>query len=210
MESLGGPERLRGFNACFYGVLPTSAGLSSSSSLVVATGMTALASAGLEIDPVELAGAMARAEQFTGIDCGEMDQAVSLLGAKGKLLKIDFFPLRIEAAALPPGYTVVVANSMVEAAKTLGAKTAYNTRHTVCKLATALLCKRLELDGVKFKRLGDLYQELGQERLLDELKRHFKWHGYTPLGTGDRAGDHPGRVREPLRQNRGRRADTGT
>ncbi len=181
INSVGRKKVTRGFNACFYGVLPTSAGLSSSSSLVVATGMTTLRVAGLEMEPVELAGVMARAEQYTGIDCGEMDQAVSLLGEKDMALKIDFFPLRVQTSPLPPDYTVVVANSMVEAAKTLNAKIAYNTRHTVCKLATALLCRRLELDSAKIRRLGDIFYELGQEQLLTELKKHFKWHGYSRL-----------------------------
>ncbi|MBW7998090.1 MAG: galactokinase [Candidatus Glassbacteria bacterium] len=179
IDSVGIDKIPRGFNACFYGILPTSAGLSSSSSLVVASGMTALRVAGVEMEPVELAGAMARAEKYTGIDCGEMDQAVSLLGEKDKVLKIDFFPLRVQTVELPPDYTVVVANSMVEAAKTLDAKIAYNTRHTVCKLATALLCRRLELDSANFLRLGDIYYELGQERMLRELKNHFRWHGYS-------------------------------
>ncbi len=179
IDHFGSTEGLRGMNACFYGTVPVSAGLSSSSALVVGAALSLLQSAGRRIERRELADRLADAEWYVGTEGGGMDQAASLLAERDKALKIDFYPLRAEPVFLPEGFTVVVANSMVVASKSQNARLQYNTRHAVCRMATALLVKRLELDPHKYPRLGDIYFHMGRDRMLAACKQHMKWHGYT-------------------------------
>ena len=68
-----------------------------------------------------------------------MDQAASLLSRSGTALKIDFFPLRVTPAPLPPGVAFVAADSLVKAAKTAEALDKYNRRPIECRLAVAVL-----------------------------------------------------------------------
>jgi len=179
IDHFGSTQGLRGMNACFYGTVPISAGLSSSSALVVSSALALLHASGREIERPALAERLAAAEWYVGTEGGGMDQAASLLAERDKALKIDFYPLRAEPVFLPEGFTIVVANSMVVASKSQNARLQYNTRHAVCRMATALLVKRLELDPDKYHRLGDIYLQMGRDRMLAACKQHLKWHGYT-------------------------------
>ena len=107
----------------------------------------------------ELATLLARAEHYVGTQGGGMDQAASLLSRSGMALKIDFFPLRVTPAPLPAGAVFVAADSLVKAAKTAEALDKYNRRPIECRLAVAVLKRRLaERFGreVTLERLGDL------------------------------------------------------
>ncbi|MBN2287750.1 MAG: hypothetical protein JXQ83_00360, partial [Candidatus Glassbacteria bacterium] len=133
VDEFGTLDGLRGFDACFSGSVPVGAGLSSSSTLVVAAAIALLEVSGIELEPIALAERMARAEWYVGTQGGGMDHAASILGEKGKALKIDFFPLRVMPVSLPEGYTVVVANSLLVAAKTQNTRMQYNLRPAVCR-----------------------------------------------------------------------------
>ncbi len=179
VDEFGSPEGLRGFDACFYGTVPVGAGLSSSSTLVVAAAMALLEVSGRKMKPIALAERMARAEWYVGTQGGGMDHAVSILGEKGKALKIDFFPLRVTPVTLPPGYTVVVANSQVVAAKTQNTRMQYNLRPAVCRMAAAMLAEKLGLKEKNIERLGDIYYLLGRQKIQEALKENINWHGYN-------------------------------
>jgi N-acetylgalactosamine kinase len=152
------PE-LQGFRAVVDGSLPPAAGMSSSSALVVLCARMLLAVNTLEMDALELAELLAEAEKYVGTQGGGMDQTVSLLGQPGRALKIDFFPLRVQPAVLPEGHSFVVANSLVQAAKTAEALDKYNRRPIECRLAVALLKKAFSRRygrEVPLRLLGDL------------------------------------------------------
>jgi N-acetylgalactosamine kinase len=178
VDEFGSVEGLHGFDACFYGSVPVGAGLSSSSTLVVAAAMSTLEVSGREMEPIALAERMASAEWYVGTQGGGMDHAASILSEKGKALKIDFFPLRVTPVTLPEGYTVVVANSLVVSAKTENTRMQYNLRPAVCRMATAMLASKLKLEGENIERLGDIYYLLGRQNMQDALKEHIFWHGY--------------------------------
>src|SRR4030042_6160542 len=108
VEELGGVERLRGFDACYFGTVPMGGGLSSSSTLVVASAMAMLEAGGIALEPQVLAERMARAEWYVGTQGGGMDHAACILSQKGKALKIDFFPLRTTLTTLPPGFPIII------------------------------------------------------------------------------------------------------
>jgi N-acetylgalactosamine kinase len=157
------PASFRGLDILVHGDIPPAAGLSSSSALVVLGALMLLKANGLEIPPLELATLLARAEHYVGTQGGGMDQAVSLLARSGQALKIDFFPLRITPAPLPSGYAFVAANSLVVAAKTADALDKYNRRPVECRLAVAVLGKRLSerfRREVPLRRIGELARPL--------------------------------------------------
>ncbi|GAB5534285.1 MAG: galactokinase [Rubricoccaceae bacterium] len=111
--------------------LPEASGLSSSSALVVATGL-ALLSANRQLGELtearrlELASRFAEAEQYVGTAGGGMDQAASLGGREGCALRIDFEPLRWRAISVPEPFCLIVAHTGVRAEKSGAVQARYN------------------------------------------------------------------------------------
>jgi N-acetylgalactosamine kinase len=168
------PKKAAGFQAIVGGTIPESAGLSSSSALVVASALAFLTANGKEIKREPLAELLARAERYVGSEGGGMDQAVSLLAETGKALKIDFFPLRTQLTSLPENLSFVVCNSLIRAPKSESIRYAYNRRVIECRLATALAAKAVEERSGKDLqpvRLSDLSSEkLGlEQRTIDKI-----------------------------------------
>jgi galactokinase len=126
------------------GDIPTGAGLSSSSALVVASALCLLAVNERTISYETLAEILPRAERYVGTLSGGMDQTISLLAQAGHALRIDFSPLRYRPVPLPADYSIVVCNSLVQAEKSGAAKEAYNTRVRECRLACRVLAKVLD------------------------------------------------------------------
>jgi N-acetylgalactosamine kinase len=160
------PEGFHGLNAVIHGDIPPAAGLSSSSAMVVLGALMLLAANKRSLPGPELATLLARAEHYVGTQGGGMDQAASLLSRSGMALKIDFFPLRVTPAPLPAGAVFVAADSLVKAAKTAEALDKYNRRPIECRLAVAVLKRRLaERFGreVNLERLGDLSSDFRPE-----------------------------------------------
>jgi len=165
-----------GFHAVIDGNIPESAGLSSSSALVVASALAFLAANDVHVDPHTLADLLARAERYAGSEGGGMDQAISLLAEPNKALKIDFFPLRTQSVQLPDALTFVVCNSLIRAPKSEGARSSYNRRVVECRLAAAILSRALSAKigrRIQTTLLADLSAEKlkMEERELDDLAR---------------------------------------
>ncbi len=131
--------RARGFSATVDGRIPIAAGLSSSSALLVASALAFCAVNDVNPDRHVLADICAHAERWTGLEGGGMDQAVSLLAEEGCALRIDFSPLRARTVPIPAEAVFVICDSRVEAAKSAGARDAYNLRVAECRAASALL-----------------------------------------------------------------------
>jgi len=168
MAQAGTPlRRLRGMRCAVGGDIPSGAGLSSSSALVVGAALAFCAANGLEVDRMELAALMAQAEHYVGTQGGGMDQAVCLLAREGHALKIDFFPLRITAVPFPEGYCVLAAHSTVPSEKTRARRLAYNRRVLECRIGTALLAR--ELGAEQAERLADVAAACGVP--LSEMPR---------------------------------------
>jgi galactokinase len=146
--------------------IPPAAGLSSSSALVVATALAQLALAETTVEPVALAELLARGEQYVGTLSGGMDQAAILLARPAHAIRLDFFPLRARAVAVPPTAGFVVAHTLDQAAKSGAARAHYNQRVVECRAACAVLAQRL---GRPLRRLGDLADRGGVLRGLDDL-----------------------------------------
>ncbi len=169
-------KKFRGMDMLVGGSIPMSAGLSSSSALVVACALAYLRvlgkTLGADISRLELAALMAESEQYVGTRGGGMDQAIILLGQDSAACKIDFFPLRVEQAPLPRDYAFVICNSLVKAEKSGQALHRYNAGPRLCRLICAMVAKRLKAEfgpEIEIERLGDL------------------WHGHLCLTDGEAA-----------------------
>jgi galactokinase len=87
------------------------------------------------MDTLEFAEAMARAERYTGTQGGGMDQAISAGAMEGHASRIEFDPLRMTHAPMPPDWRFVVAHTLVRAEKSGPAQEAYNLRTRECREA---------------------------------------------------------------------------
>ncbi|MFO7958681.1 MAG: galactokinase [Candidatus Brocadiia bacterium] len=139
LEQGSGPDDLRGMDCLVQGDIPPAAGLSSSTALVVASGLAFGAVNNLGLSRHQMAERMADAEHYVGTRGGGMDQAACLLGRPDCALKIDFFPLRVRPVPFPPDYRVVAAHSTVSARKTAEHRRAYNRRVLECQLGVRVL-----------------------------------------------------------------------
>ncbi len=131
-------HRLRPIEGLVYGDVPIGAGLSSSAALEVAMARALCAAAEIEPAPKELALLCQRAEnEFVGVNCGIMDQFVSVHAEREHALLLDCRSLEHELLPLDTSEVrIVVCNTMVH--HELGSS-AYNERRARCEEAARLL-----------------------------------------------------------------------
>ena len=130
---------LTGFDGIISGNVPRASGLSSSAALEVATATALLAAAGQRaaLDGVQIARAAQRAEnKFVGVNCGIMDQFISVLGQEGHALLIDCRSLDYQLIPFPREAALVIGNT--KASRSL-AGSAYNERRRQCETGVAAL-----------------------------------------------------------------------
>lgn len=125
--------------------LPVAAGLSSSSALVVGTGLALARANDLQVDRVAFAEQMADAERYTGTHGGGMDQAVCLLAQAGHALYLEFQPVAARPISLPPDLRFIVAHSLEGAEKSGRAQAAYNERRKTGEAARVSVASALGL-----------------------------------------------------------------
>jgi galactokinase len=130
---------LRGFDGLISGNVPRASGLSSSAALEVATAIAFLAASNQSsaLDGVKIALAAQRAEnKFVGVNCGIMDQYISVLGQEGQALLIDCRSLEYKLIPVPKEAALVIGNT--KASRSL-ASSAYNERRRQCEEGVAIL-----------------------------------------------------------------------
>ena len=134
----------------YYGTLPNGAGLSSSASLEVLTGVILNEFLNLKIDRVDLVKMSQEAEnKFVGVNCGIMDQFAVGMGKKNHAILLDCNTLIYRYSKIElNGYSIVIANT--NKTHSLG-DSKYNERRGECEAALA------QLQTVKsIKALGEL------------------------------------------------------
>jgi len=135
---------LRGMNIVLTGNVPQGAGLSSSAALEVGTALLIKNLQGLDIDPVKLVKLAQRAEnEFVGVNCGIMDQFISMLGKKGHVLFLDCRSLDYQLVPAPfaaKQAAIVVIDSGVKRGLV---SSEYNLRRSQCEAAVRELQKSL-------------------------------------------------------------------
>lgn len=166
---LAGDEAARytGADILFHGNIPNGAGLSSSASIEVLTGMALSNLAGCPVGRIELAKLAQRAEnKFVGVNCGIMDQFAVAMGKadhaimlKCDTLDYEYVPVKLD------GYTIVITNTN----KRRGlADSKYNERRSECESGLAILQQSM----TSIETLGDVSYENWQrykETIKDEI-----------------------------------------
>ncbi len=136
---------VKGFDAVFAGNVPLGAGLSSSAALesCFAFALNDMFNDN-SIDKFELARIGQSTEHnYCGVNCGIMDQFASVMGQKGKLMRLDCRSMEFEYIPFnPEGYELVLLDSAV---KHELADSPYNKRRASCER----VAKRLGLETLR-------------------------------------------------------------
>ena len=151
-----------GLDAVMTSDLPMNAGLSSSAAFELAFGLAWQTLGDLKLERMQLAQVCQKAENnYVGVNCGLMDQFACAHGVARHALFFDVRTLNWQPLPLPPGTTVVVANSGIQ--RELAAS-AYNQRRQTCQEAVRIFMEYLP--GIRALRDVSLSQ-------LDEFEKHL-------------------------------------
>ncbi len=135
--------RIRGLNLALCGNVPIAAGLSSSSTIVVAALQAAIALNNFELTSRQFIDLCGEGEWFVGSRGGAGDHAAIYLGQRGKIAHVGYLPFRLEKIIdAPRDYQVMIANSHIKAAKSSAARDTFNARIASYNLGLALLKQR--------------------------------------------------------------------
>lgn len=131
---------LGGFDAAIESNIPLSAGMSSSAALEVSAALAIGVAFGIEMTPEEWARLGQLVENdYLGLQSGLLDQFSSIFGKENAMILSDFRTQSVQrTVALPPGYSIVVVNSMK---KHNLVSSDYNSRRSDCEKALAVLSK---------------------------------------------------------------------
>ena len=136
----------------------------------------------LDFTKEDIAKLSAKSERFIGVESGGMDQAISMMAEEGFAKLVHFNPIRTESIEIPPGYSFVVANSLVTSNKKETSETNYNLRVIECRLASAILGKELNINGwEKPKIMKTLQEESGKsiKEMIECCKKYLLKDFYT-------------------------------
>jgi N-acetylgalactosamine kinase len=150
---------IAGMNMMVYGNVPLAAGLSSSSAVVMLAAEAVVRINGLEVSPANLAQHCGHAEWYVGTRGGYSDHAAIVFGRPHSLLHITAFPMKMESASLPSGYSFVLANSLIEAKKQASARDAFNSRVAAYMFGLVMLRVNYPAYAGKFEHLRDVNPE---------------------------------------------------
>ena len=161
---------IQGFDTVFAGDVPLGAGMSSSAALESTYAFALNDLFSLNIDKFELAKiGQATEHNYTGVNCGIMDQFASVFGKKDHLIRLDcrsleylYFPFKLD------GYKLVLVDSVV---KHELASSAYNKRRQSCETAVAAIQKHHP--HVEFLRDAnmDMLKEVTHDISEEDYKR---------------------------------------
>ena len=140
----------KGFKAVFGGNIPLGACLSSSAALEMSTVLALAKIYGIEKDKVTLAKIGQKAEHtFAGCPCGLLDQASSMYGQAGSLVKSDFRSNTFESVPMGEGVAFMMVKSNAKHALVDGA---YASRRQACEDAAKYFAGVLRKGGVTHLR----------------------------------------------------------
>lgn len=135
---------LSGMNIVLQGDIPQGAGLSSSAALEVGTALLIRNLHKLNTSPIELIKLAQQAENdFVGVECGIMDQFISMLGSKDHVLFLDCRSLEYELVPAPFRHhnaSIIVVDSGIKRGLV---DSEYNLRRNQCEQAVIQLKQHL-------------------------------------------------------------------
>lgn len=134
-----------GFDMVVTANIPVGASLSSSAALELGILRAAAYSSGLEWNPLEMALLGQKVEnEWVGMNCGIMDQAICACGKMDHALLIDCRDLSLRACPLPPNSSVVVMDTTTRRGLV---DSAYNERREQCFKAAQVMEIAMLRDG---------------------------------------------------------------
>ena len=158
-----------GFDVLFYGDIPNGAGLSSSASIEVLTGVILNDLFNLNVDMMEIVQLSKTAEnEFIGVNCGIMDQFAVGMGKENCAMLLDTNTLKYKYAPVKlEGASIVIGNTN----KRRGlADSKYNERRAECEKALEELKVELnitslgELKEVDFEKYNYLINDKDRKK----------------------------------------------
>ena len=152
----GNDTPLCGMDMAASGTIPVAAGLSSSSSIVVATMEAVVALNSLNIPDNDFITLCGEGEWFVGSRGGAGDHAAMKCGKADRIVHLGFKPFEVgENAEFSDKYAVIVANSMIKAKKSEGSKDKFNAKVAAYEFSL-MLVKRLfpEYGFVEFRDIA--------------------------------------------------------
>lgn len=164
--------------ARYHSDIPIGAGLSSSAAVETAFAILWQHLGGWQMDRLALAKACLRAEvEYIGVNCGLMDQFISLHGVAGHALSLDTRTLEWEAIRLPDIQLVIADSRMTHQL----ASSSYNERRIECQQALELLQRRLphiqalrDVSVEQFERWAHILPDILRKRarhVVEECER---------------------------------------
>jgi len=147
---------LHGMNVMVNGNIPRAAGLSTSSSIVVASAEACIRINDLKVEPMDFIDICGYGEWYVGTRGGSGDHAAIKFGRPNAILHMTSLPLSVETVPFPPGYRIVLANSLVEARKQAGARDAFNNRVASYLFGLMLARKSFPRHAPRMERLRDI------------------------------------------------------
>ncbi|MBW9169628.1 galactokinase [Clostridium estertheticum] len=136
-----------GFDILFYGNIPNGAGLSSSASIEVITGVILKDLFKFDISMIDIVKCSQKAEnQFVGVNCGIMDQFAIGMGKKDNAILLDTNTLKYQYSSIKlDGASIVISNTN----KRRGlADSKYNERRSECETALKDLQSELKINAL--------------------------------------------------------------
>ena len=129
------------FDAVLRSTVPLSAGMSSSAALEMAFCFALKTIYGIDLSKADWARVGQAVEnKYMGLQSGLLDQFSSIFGKKDSLILCDFRSVEVlKNVPMPPGYSIVVANTMV---KHNLVESDYNLRRESCERARDAIRKR--------------------------------------------------------------------
>jgi len=155
--------KFKGFDCVFGGDIPIGAGLSSSAALEAGLTYALNHIYKLKINKLDLVKFAQKAEnEFVGVNCGIMDQYVSVFGKKGNVLRIDCRSLEYEYFPFDYEYiSIVLFDTCISHSL---ASSEYNKRRKECAEGVEIIKKRFQnvesLRDVSADMLNEFRSEL--------------------------------------------------
>jgi N-acetylgalactosamine kinase len=150
-------RKIFGMNAVVLGDIPIGSGLSSSSSMVVASAEAITLVNQLNIPPEEFVKLCGEGEWYVGTRGGYGDHAAIKFGIKGNISQIRFFEFEfVGSAPLPKGYSIVFCYSQEQAKKAENARNVFNQKVACYELGTMILKKSFPEFSSKIRHLRDI------------------------------------------------------
>jgi galactokinase len=177
-----GYEIPNGFECIIYGNIPNGAGLSSSASIELLTGVLVDGLYELEIPRLELIKLGKKVEnEFIGVNSGIMDQFAIGMGKKDAGILLDCQTLNYEYAPIQlEGYKILIMNTNKRREL---ADSKYNERRSECEEALAQLKRKLPIEalGQLSEQEFDANMNLIADEVVQKRAKHAVYENQRTL-----------------------------